>query len=694
MSHIERNRWQYVVFAALSVITITWIYFGFYQSHFLSALRILGDYSTQSVIGAPKEGRGDEWSTYIPMLKQAYLEGFPFKSSVPPYFENLDWFIAIPKLDVSLLFLPNQIAYWIIPGANALALQGAYYNLILIFSIFWLLRNLGAKTVVAISVAGMILFSHFYQVWWTSNFPALGAGILPFAVLSSKLHSSIKYPLFFWAVAHAVFGQIYPPFYVSMAFAVVPLLFTARPDLLTRKNIAFTIICVVAALAVFLLMRWDFVRAVSATSYPGVRISTGGGVTPQLLLSSIFPTMPVGEFPAGVDSVHEFSLVGTIIPLLFLALLPFISWDKFSIRLTITTVLMLALMSIYMIIGFPVWLSKISLLYLVPGRRMLLGFSVLVVLYCSLMLSHHWNQMRVSTTTLACFIFSLISFAFGQRADIAHEFYLVTWVWLAPTLLSLTGLLIGLVIKNKSTARDCFLSIILIGMVVVQCVVFASFNPIMRAKDILTPVDSQLTRDVRALVSESNGHGVSVVGNFGHLLRGEGLAVYNAIHLVNVDRRIYANLFGISNDDSEKLFNQFRGISFDNIGALNAAGATVIFPATVGGKAFAHDVVNRKVNGDSLIDHIETKMVKQENNLYELIWNARLSKPTSLHSRLSLSVPCTVKTSWLTRYPLPVGGEPLEDVALRGLAGKIEIQSENSENAERCLKELSISNTP
>lgn len=694
MSYIERNRWQVVLFAALSIIAMTWIYLGFYQSHFLSALRILGDYSTQSVIGFPKEGRGDEWSTYIPMLKQAYLEGFPYTSSVAPYFENLDWFIAIPKFDISLLFLPNQVAYWILPGANALALQGAYYNLILIFSIFWLLRNLGVKPVIAISVAGMILFSHFYQVWWTSNFPALGAGILPFAVLSSKLRNSFKYPLFFWSVGHAVFGQIYPPFYVSMAFAIVPLLFTARPDLLTRKTIIFTIICVIAALAVFLFMRWDFVRAVSATSYPGVRISTGGGVTPHLLLSSIFPAIPVGEFPPGVDSVHEFSLVGTILPLLFLALVPFITWDKFSVRLTIVTVLMLGFMSIYMIIGFPVWLSKISLLYLVPGRRMLLGFSILLILYCTVMLSYHWTQIRTSATTLACLIFSAISFALGQRADISHEFYLIEWFWLAPAALSLTGLIIGLAIKNKSDAKDCFVSIILIGMVAVHCVVFASFNPIMRAKDILTPVDSQLTRDVRALVAESNGGGISVVGNFGHLLRGEGLAVYNAIHLVNVDRHIYSNIFGISNEESDKLFNQFRGISFDNVATLNASGATVIFPATVGGKAFAHDVVNREVKGSSLIDRIETKMVKQTDNVYELIWNARLSRPTSLNSRLSLSMPCAVQDSWLTRYPLPVGGEPLEEVALRGLAGKVEIRSQSSESAERCLKELSISTTP
>lgn len=691
MPYLKQHKWQLGSLILLSCIVIAWVSWGFYQSHYLSALRILGDYSTQNVIGTPKEGRGDEWSTYVPMLKQAYLEGFPKQSSLAPYFENLDWFIAIPKLDISLFFLPNQIAYWLFPGANALSLQGIYYNLILIFSAFWLLKNLGVKPVIALSVGVMILFSHFYQVWWTSNFPALGAGILPFAVLSSNLRSSIKYPLFFWSVGHAVFGQIYPPFYVSMAAAILPFLYIARPDLFTRKQIIGAMICAVAALAFFLLMRWDFVRAVSGTSYPGVRISTGGGVTAKLLLSAILPTTPVGPFPIGVDSVHEFSLVGTIIPMLFLSLLPFIKWDHFSIKLTLVTAITLIVMSIYMIVGFPAWLSKITLFYLVPGRRMLLGFSVLVVFYGSVMISYHWNHLKVTAIILSFIIFTLASYALGPRIDIASEFYGINWYWLTPLLLATVSLPIWLIVKDKNKARDYFVSCILIGMAAFQVVVYGSFNPIIKAKDILNPVDSQLTRDVRALVSRSNGEGVSVIGNFGHLLRGEGLAVFNAIHLVNVDRNVYSKIFEISNDYSNTLFNQFRGISFSNIGSIDASGATVIFPANVGAKSIDHDVIERNKTPNSLIERAETVFIKQKNNKFEVLWNSRLSRPTPLDSRLVLSIPCTIDSSWLTRYPLPIGGEALEDVALRGLAGRVVIQAETQDQAQNCLKELSLS---
>ncbi|QNR46180.1 DUF7657 domain-containing protein [Pseudomonas chlororaphis] len=690
MLHAERHKWWPVLFF-LSCVAVVWVSLGFYQSHYLSGLRIIGDYTTQNLIGFPKEGRGDEWSTYIPMLKQAYLEGFPKKSALAPYFESFDWFIAIPKFDLSLLFLPNQIAYWILPGANALSLQGIYYNLIFVLSVCWLLRNLGVKPSLALSVGAMILFSHFYQVWWTSNFPALGAGILPFAVFTSKLRSSIKFPLFFWSVGHVIFGQIYPPFYVSMAVALLPFLFVARPDLFTRKQIIMAAICAIAAITFFLLMRWDFVKAVSGTSYPGVRVSTGGGVTLRLLLSVLFPTIPVGPSEAGVDSVHEFSLVGTIIPMLFLSLLPFIKWDGFSIRLTIVTVVTLAVMIIYMVVGFPAWLSKITLFYLVPGRRMLIGFSVLVVLYSSVMISHHWHQLRITMVSMACVLFSLIAYVGGVRSDIQSEFYGVGWYWLAPSLLAILGLPIWFVFTDKNKARNIFVVSILIGMVSCQLIVYGSFNPIIKARDILTPADTQLTRDVRALISESDGGGVSVVGNYGHLLRGEGLAVFNAIHLVNVERDIYTNLFMMSREYSDSLFNQFRGISFDNIGAINASGATVIFPANVGGVSFDHDLLNRDRDDDSLVGQVETGLIKQEGRKFELLWKARLLTQIPIGSRLAISTPCVISESWLTRYPLLSGGEDLVDVALRGVAGRVLIHAENLDQAQSCLKALSVS---
>lgn len=224
-----------------------------------------------------------------------------------------------------------------------------------------------------------------------------------------------------------------------------------------------------------------------------------------------------------------------------------------------------------------------------------------------------------------------------------------------------------------------------------QFLTYGSFNPIMNAGDILRPVDNQLTRDVRKLVELSNGKGASVVGNYGHLLRGEGLAVYNAIHLVNVNREIYAKLFDITQSESDALFNQFRGISFDTIGAANTTGATVIFPGNVGAVAFDHDIISWDDTDDSLISNIQTGIIGSSDKGYDLFWNGRLSQAVPVDTKLRLALPCVTEHSWITRYPLMAGGEELVDVALRGVYGRIEVKAQNLEQAQACLKQLTIS---
>src|SRR3546814_2426263 len=85
------------------------------------------------------------------MLKQAQREGFPARSSLEPYRERLDWFITLPHADASLVLLPNQLAWWVVPPGVALSFQGLYYNLLLLLSVFWLLRNL--KVGIGLAVA-------------------------------------------------------------------------------------------------------------------------------------------------------------------------------------------------------------------------------------------------------------------------------------------------------------------------------------------------------------------------------------------------------------------------------------------------------------------------------------------------------------------------------------------------------------
>lgn len=375
-------------------IFLVWIFFKPYQSHFLSGLRILGDTRTTNYIGKPKEGRGDEWSTYLPLLKQAALEGFPNKSEISPYKEKLNWFIGIPKADKSLFFLPNHASYFVLPNGLALSLQAIYYNLLLIFSLIWLMHNIQVDRGIALSASLMLVFSQFYQVWWTSNFPALAASILPFAILTSNLKSRWKFIASLWAVGHLLFGQIYPPFYISLFIGLTPLLLFIKPQVFQTRQILGVGLGALIAFILFFWYKHEYIQLVSHTEYPGRRFEVGGGSTWQALLNLIFPAWFI-QYPGGAEPVYELSVAGTILPVIFISMLPVVRWSRKTIFVTIGLLIIFAFSVNYAIYAIPAWLSKYSGLSMVPGRRMHIGISVSVFVYCAWVISENKDRFSL-----------------------------------------------------------------------------------------------------------------------------------------------------------------------------------------------------------------------------------------------------------------------------------------------------------
>src|SRR5690606_27922167 len=278
----------------------------------------------------------------------------------------------------------------------------------MLVSMVWYLRNLRIRLWVSVALAISTLFSHFYQVWWTSNFPVLAATFLPFAVFTSRLKPATKTVLLFWSIGHLVFGQLYPPFYVSMALALLPLTFAIRPDLLKLQSILPAAVGAVLALSLYFYAYGDFVSAVSETSYPGRRFSQGGGSTWLALLSSILPTLPV-EGRSAEHRLYELSVIGTIIPVFGIALLPWVKWDRVSIRIAVITSLTVAALSWYAVHGFPTVISKYTGLFLVPGTRVHLGLSLLINIFFGYLISKNIQCLNRRALLFVGFSYAAIS---------------------------------------------------------------------------------------------------------------------------------------------------------------------------------------------------------------------------------------------------------------------------------------------
>jgi hypothetical protein len=207
-------------------------------------------------------------------------------------------------------------------------------------------------------------------------------------------------------------------------------------------------------------------------------------------------------------------------------------------------------------------------------------------------------------------------------------------------------------------------------------------------------VDTQITRDVKALIIKNSGKAVSIIGNYGHVLRGEGLAVYNAIHLVNVDKEIYQEYFNVDDQSWNDLFNRFVGIAFDNIENFQS-GVTNFFPATIGGVSFKHQIINNfigieKDDNQNVAVNISITSVIPSENGFIIFWKAFLEKPSPISSSVQIRISCDWKDSWLTRYPLNIQASETYSSALQGLAGNINIQANNAELARECVNKMII----
>ncbi|HXE11696.1 MAG TPA: hypothetical protein VN633_06235 [Bryobacteraceae bacterium] len=681
-----RSRWFWPCLIATLLFSIVWLWARAYQSHYISALRMLGDTISHAYWGHPREGRGDEWATYLPMLKQAYWEHFPYISTLPPYHERLEWFISIPHKDLSLFFLPNQLAYWIVPGGVALSFQGLYYNLLLIYSLAWFLRNLGVRTGLAIAAAGLLLFSQLYQLWWTSNFPALGAVFLPFAIMTSSIRMWVRIPFLAWSVAHVLLGQMYPPFYLVSAIALVPLIFAIRPDLFRWRYLALAGMAAASGLAVYLYLKWDFFIAVSHTTYPGHRVSTGGGGTFSMLLSALLPAYPTVATLSTGDPIYELSAASTVMSLLMFAALPTAKWNALQVRMGVVTLLVGLVMSVFMLAGFPVKLAMITGFSLIPTNRMQLGLSILIFVFSTVTVSYQWSRLRIRYILVALLAYACVLYFAHQPDYVLRELGGVKLFAGVALGVAILGACLSLVLP-KYRGSSVIATVMLGSFFTLSVVTFGSFNPVMRASDIMRPVDTAFVRGWKQLYV-LNGQQSFGIGSYGHVLRGENLPALEAIHMANVTPSVYAKLFpDLTKQEIEKTFNKFVGIAFSNIKSPDLRGVTVFLPIERYAMNFsATPQAIGEAGADVLAGPIKYNITSSGHGRFDVWWSGTLISGVAAQKRLLVSAPCAIFSSWLTREPSAYVGSDVSPLPV--VEGHLGISASAEADAIACAKKI------
>lgn len=511
-------------------------------------------------LGKARGIRSDEWGVWTPYLQAAVNNGFQRWNLTSIYQEDLRNFNALPLWDWALIFKPYFWPFFLTGPATAFSCY--HFSLIAACLLGYraLFQKLGLDRALAASLACLLFFTGFSQHWWTTIGPSLA--LFPTVLLTLLWRAQgwallAKAALLAWVSGLWLLSHLYPPLVISLGFAGAALVLILRPDLLRRPTeIAAILIGVALGTAASLWYLRDAILVMSATQYPGARISDGGGVSWRLWLGQLFPTFnQAGLSPLGAANICESSTVGTW---LVLALAVFSRRDPtrepagLGWRLVVLASAF-ALISLWMMAPIPSSLGRFLLWDRVPGPRMLFAAGLLLFALVALLLPvRRWTITRGRLLLFA----GLVLAAWGVSKLILDR------VPLWKGLLDLVILLpLGLLALPRWRQRWAAPTALTGAALFANIAAFGFFNPLQPATPIFHRPDSAITQALRAEAAAHPAGWVVRDGFFGALLNGWGFpSVSHTIITPQLDffRLYYPDL---RPDELDQIFNRYMTLT-------------------------------------------------------------------------------------------------------------------------------------
>lgn len=365
--------------------------------------------------GVPRGTRTDEWAMFTAMTFAQFMD----PDGRLQYFSSVfravptDMFILYgqPVWDIAMIFRPFQWGYLVLGLERGLSFFWCARLIVLFMATFELGMLLTRKDKgLSVGLAALVAFAPVVQWWFSINGFVEMIVFMEVIVLCMRAFFAVDrvyakmllcIPLIIASGGFAL--TLYPAWEIPMAYVTAALLIGVL--VAERHHLRWTpkkdvpilgagILLLAVGLGYVMVKSSDAISAVMNTSYPGSRISTGGGgllllgrspisyITPYLAQSAA-TTLRAGGPDAGSMFIDLFPL-GIILT----------AWVLFREKTRDAVLIALAvpavLLGAYTCFGFPEWLARIT----VMGNSMALRCAVVLGLLNLLMLFRAVALMR------------------------------------------------------------------------------------------------------------------------------------------------------------------------------------------------------------------------------------------------------------------------------------------------------------
>ena len=508
-----------------------------------------GAKESESVIaGQPRFIRMDEWMISTPALMGQHELGLPIKNQANGG-ANAPVVFGLPIKDISSALRPSVWSYFIFDVERAYAFSWNFNIFFFLISMFLLFMLLTRNNFWLSVFGAFFIFLTPAVQWWSYTISSymiyLNGMIVTVAYL---LYSKKLLPLIFSAAILIVcifsfLSFLYPPFqvpliYLYLAIFIGYLLRERRFEIMKDKLSLKLVIVGVAFLVLgsilfhYYQIAKDTFSVMMNTVYPGKRFSTGGDLLSGKVFADFFAIfMNDTHTPKLWLNICEASGAVMFFPILFYGLFYYYFKHKKIDSLLYSLSIFLIFTLVYVVVGFPAFLSKITLFSMSPAFRTLaiigVGNCILLICYLSStqieVKQRRFPWIEFGIIAAATFVFMMVVSASINKAT--ERFFSGGQVIIATVLTVLSYLLIRF--KDFRFARPALYLILAI-----LAIPHANVNPLTKG---LGPVlDNPLTQTTKQLHDQDPDAGWALFGDIRltHLIKSTGSNILNGVKYV------------------------------------------------------------------------------------------------------------------------------------------------------------------
>jgi hypothetical protein len=503
--------------------------------------------SKSVIAGTPRGIRQDEWMLSVPNTIGQYKLGFPL-SNKSNGDGNVPVMTGMPIKDYSMVLVPKLWPYFIFDIERAFAFSWNYSIIFFILTTFFLFMLLTGNNFWLSLVGSLFIFLSGAMQWWSYWLGAImiNLNLIVIALVYLLYSKNIKVlsiaAVILLISSYCFMVSLYPPWQIPLVYLYISILigfvlkknnFKAIKEKLWIRISIFSLVGIV--LSFFVYHHYTLIKETTEimmnTAYPGKRSTNGGDLISGKLFSEFFGIyMSDIHFPVQWLNICEASGFIMFFPIVFYVM----GYNYFKTKnfdwqqLTITAYVVVLL--IWVLVGFPSFLSKISLLSMSPVYRTLpvLGVANCILLVCFIG-SKNPNQKTkfswIELGILAVAIFTFISMVENNINTSTKEFFTSNQV----STVTLLIMVIYLLIRFKHIKyTQLVLAVILLGMTFQN----VKIHPL--TSGLSAVLENPLVKETKEISLKDPTARWAVFGDqhLSNLLKANGINVFNGVKTV------------------------------------------------------------------------------------------------------------------------------------------------------------------